>query len=141
MQGSVIYQDILQQGKRLGRQEGRREGEIKLILRLLTRRLGELNPTLIEQIQGLPTFALEDLGEVLLDFSGVTDLVTWLEPQQRREGEVAVIIRLLNRRFGEIESHQIRRIRELSSEQLELLAEALLDFTKITDLVTWLEQP
>ncbi|MCA1994782.1 MAG: DUF4351 domain-containing protein, partial [Coleofasciculus sp. S288] len=140
MQGSVIYQDILQQGKRLGLREGQREGEIKLILRLLTRRLGELNPTLIEQIQALPTFALEELGEALLDFSQVTDLVAWLEPHQRREGEVAVIIRQLTRRLGEIEPSQIERVRELSSEQLAALAEALLDFTQVTDLITWLEQ-
>ena len=144
MRGSVIYQDILeqglQQGLQQGRREGRREGEVTLIVRQLTRRLGEINPALQQQIRALSTLALEELGEVLLDFSAVTDLVAWLAQQQRREGEVALIVRQLTRRFNEVEPSLIERVRELSIEQLETLAEALLDFSQISDLVTWLEQ-
>lgn len=136
MQGSVIYQDILQQGKRLGR----REGEANLILRLLTRRLGKIDPSLQQKIRGLSTISLEELGEALLDFSDIADLVAWLRRNDPREAQTSLIIRQLTRRLGEIEPSQIERVRELSSEQLEALAEALLDFTQVTDLVTWLEQ-
>jgi hypothetical protein len=54
-------------------------------------------------------------------------------------GEQQLIIRLLNRRIGEIESSFIDTIRTLTIDQLELLGEALLDFSSITDLEQWLE--
>jgi predicted transposase/invertase (TIGR01784 family) len=55
-----------------------------------------------------------------------------------REEAVSLILRLLNRRLGEISSTLSQQIRELSLEQLETLGEALLDFTSLTDLTTWL---
>jgi hypothetical protein len=55
------------------------------------------------------------------------------------KGEQQLIIRQLNRRIGEIESSFIDTIRTLSIEQLELLGEALLDFSSVTDLEQWLE--
>jgi predicted transposase/invertase (TIGR01784 family) len=58
--------------------------------------------------------------------------------QGRREEAVSLILRLLNRRLGEISSTLSQQIRELSLEQLETLGEALLDFTSLTDLTTWL---
>lgn len=60
--------------------------------------------------------------------------------RSRQKGEADLIIRQLNRRFGEIDSSLIERIQVLSSEQLEALGEALLDFSKVADLVVWLEQ-
>lgn len=48
--------------------------------------------------------------------------------------------RQLNRRFGEIGSSIIERIRVLSTEQLEALGEEFVDFSNISDLVAWLEQ-
>jgi predicted transposase/invertase (TIGR01784 family) len=77
MRESVIYQDILQEG----RQEGRKEGETALILRLLARRLGTVAvpPDVQERIRGLSIAQLEDLAEALLYFSQPTDLMNWLE--------------------------------------------------------------
>ena len=49
-----------------------------------------------------------------------------------------LIIRLLNRRVGEIESSLIQKVQELSVEQLEELGEALLDFTSVVELESWL---
>ncbi|BBD57449.1 hypothetical protein NIES2109_02150 [Nostoc sp. HK-01] len=59
--------------------QGIQQGEAKLILRLLNRRLGEVNPQLQAQIQGLSSAELEDLGEALLDFTTTTDLEAWFE--------------------------------------------------------------
>lgn len=77
MRESVIYQDILQEG----RQEGRQEGETALILRQLTRRLGTVAvpQEVQERIRGLSIAQLEDLAEALLDFSQPMDLMNWLE--------------------------------------------------------------
>ncbi|QSJ19292.1 Rpn family recombination-promoting nuclease/putative transposase [Nostoc sp. UHCC 0702] len=57
-----------------------------------------------------------------------------------KQGEERVIILLLNRRFNAIDTSLIERVRGLSTEQLENLAEALLDFTDVSDLETWLTQ-
>jgi predicted transposase/invertase (TIGR01784 family) len=78
MQQSVIYQEILQEGEQVGEQRGAlREGQ-SLILRLLTRRIGDMSPEIRSQVQSLPLDQLEALGEALLDFSEPEDLVTWL---------------------------------------------------------------
>ncbi|WP_027401560.1 DUF4351 domain-containing protein [Aphanizomenon flos-aquae] len=55
------------------------------------------------------------------------------------QGEQQLIFRQLNRRFGEIELSFIETIWTLSIEQLELLGEALLDFSSIIDLEQWLK--
>ncbi|MEA5502444.1 DUF4351 domain-containing protein [Halotia wernerae UHCC 0503] len=47
---------------------------------------------------------------------------------------------LLNRRFGEFDSSLIDRVKVLSTEQLEALGEAFLDFSTISDLEAWLDQ-
>ncbi|MGH1393534.1 MAG: DUF4351 domain-containing protein [Trichormus sp.] len=62
--------------------EGNKQGEERLVLRLLNRRLGEINQSLIESIQRLSIEQLENLGEALLDFSNIADLETWLNQQQ-----------------------------------------------------------
>jgi hypothetical protein len=56
------------------------------------------------------------------------------------EGETLLIIRQLNRRIGQIESRLIDKIQKLPIEKLETLGEDLLDFTKVEDLETWLNQ-
>ncbi|QZZ23606.1 DUF4351 domain-containing protein [Leptothermofonsia sichuanensis E412] len=49
-------------------------------------------------------------------------------------------MQLLTRRFGQLEADLQARIQVLSREELEVLGEALLDFSQITDLDRWLEQ-
>ena len=58
----------------------------------------------------------------------------------RLEGESALILRLLQRRFGAVDEVLAARIQSLEIEQLESLAEALLDFTALNDLVLWLNR-
>jgi predicted transposase/invertase (TIGR01784 family) len=58
----------------------------------------------------------------------------------KRDGESEVIIRQLNRRCGNLSESLIAQVRSLSIPQLEALGEALLDFTGINDLETWLNQ-
>ena len=54
----------------------------KLVLRQLNRRVGTLEPSLEERIRELPLDRVEALGEDLLDFSDMSDLVNWLEQAQ-----------------------------------------------------------
>ncbi len=63
---------------REAKEEGRQEGESALILRLLSRRIGEVTPEQRSQIQALSINQLEALGEALLDFTKPGDLEEWL---------------------------------------------------------------
>ncbi|MDD1426503.1 DUF4351 domain-containing protein, partial [Dolichospermum sp. ST_sed6] len=69
---------LYQRNREQAKEEGRQEGEKNLILRLLHRRIGEIDSLLIERITGLSIEQLENLGEALLDFSSVADLEAWL---------------------------------------------------------------
>ena len=70
MRESVIYQDILQKGNK--------QGEQRTIIRLLNRRFGEIDSSLIDKIRMLTIEQLDNLADVLLDFADIADLVTWL---------------------------------------------------------------
>jgi predicted transposase/invertase (TIGR01784 family) len=70
-----VYREAEQEGNVKGRQE-EAQG---LILRLLKRRVGNISIDLEARIKTLPLAQLEELGEALLDFSQMTDLVAWLE--------------------------------------------------------------
>ena len=67
-----------QRGKREGRQEGEQIGESRLVLRQLTRRIGDVTPALQSQVQALTLAQLESLGEALLDFTAPSDLEDWV---------------------------------------------------------------
>ena len=56
----------------------------------------------------------------------------------RQEGEAAVTLRLLNRRCGPLTDTSTAQIKLLPLEQLEALADALLDFQGPADLAAWL---
>lgn len=61
----------------------RLEGEVKqgqtLILRLLKRRVGNLSIEMEARIKALSLAQLEELGEALLDFTQMGDLLKWLD--------------------------------------------------------------
>ena len=59
----------------------------------------------------------------------------------RQEECVSLILRLLRRRFGAVDTAQMARIERLTLEQAEALAEDLLDFQIPADLKAWLEKP
>jgi predicted transposase YdaD len=66
-----VYREAEQQGELKGQQE--------LVIRQLKRRVGNVSIDLEAQIKTLPLAQLEELGEELLDFSQMADLVAWLE--------------------------------------------------------------
>ena len=59
--------------------------------------------------------------------------------QKVREEALQLVKRLFQRRTGAVNQQLQQRINQLSVEQLENLAVALLDFSNEADLVTWLE--
>ncbi len=86
MKDSVIYQEILKEGEDKGLQKGiekgLKQGEKQLVIRLMTKKLGNLSSELTGKIESLSLEQLDNLAESLLDFSSMSDLVLWLEINQ-----------------------------------------------------------
>jgi Domain of unknown function (DUF4351) len=78
MQLSPLYLAEIQAAEDRGRQIGERREEV-LITRLLNRRVGDISLQIQEKIKSLPLEKLDDLGEALLDFTGIEDLTAWLD--------------------------------------------------------------
>ena len=70
----------------------------------------------------------------------VMQIVTsWME-QGIEQGAHAVILRLINRKFGQITSDLTEKVQALSFSQTESLSESLLDFESLGELTEWLNQ-
>ena len=72
-------QEGIQEGRQAGMQEGIKAGQRALILRMLERRLGVVNPDVVSRIGELSVEQLESLVEELVEFSSLSDLMVWLE--------------------------------------------------------------
>jgi hypothetical protein len=59
--------------------------------------------------------------------------------QGKHEEALALVLRLLRRRVGSLDAVYEEQIRQLPLEALEELSEALLDFTQVADVATWLQ--
>jgi Domain of unknown function (DUF4351) len=73
------------------------------------------------------------------------DLIMQLSPlyletiqAAKEQGKTEILMRQLKRRCGKIPVETVTRIQQLNVVQLEDLGEALLDFTSLADLETWL---
>ncbi len=69
-------------GERIGYERGKEEGKHEqgrtLILKILQKRLGELPQQARSHIQDLSLNQLDALGDALLDFTSIADLLNWL---------------------------------------------------------------
>ena len=70
-----FYQQVLE----IGEKKGRLEGESELLLRLLTRRCGNLPLKHTNRVRSLSIPQLESLGEPLLDCKNIADFDQWLD--------------------------------------------------------------
>jgi hypothetical protein len=68
--------------EKLAMEKGRQEiieQEMSLIIRLLKRKVGNFSPELQTKIRSLSIEKLDNLGESLLDFNSLQDLIFWLD--------------------------------------------------------------
>ena len=79
LEDSSVYQYIVHKGLEQGLEQGRQQEACTLVLRLLERRCGPLQPDERATISSLPLERLEALVDVVLDFQGTNDLLRWLE--------------------------------------------------------------
>jgi Domain of unknown function (DUF4351) len=59
-------------------EQGQESATRGLVIKLLTRKLGNLSPELLARVNGLSLDRVEALAEDLLDFTSVGDLERWL---------------------------------------------------------------
>ena len=59
--------------------------------------------------------------------------------ESREEGATRVIVRLLEKRFGQLSERNLTAIRTLSVEESETLVEAQIDFDNLSDFESWLD--
>ena len=118
---------------------------LSTVLTMLFELFPTLTPEEIMVIAGIPTDQLlhTRAAQDLLD-RGRQEGEAQGEARGRQEGEAQgeakVTLRLLNRRCGPLSEATTARIQALPLQQLELLADALLDFSGPTDLAAWLEE-
>jgi predicted transposase YdaD len=60
--------------------------------------------------------------------------------QGRQEEAIKLVLRILAKKFREVPTQLSRQIEDLSLQNLEALADALLDFDSLDDLVSWLQR-
>ncbi|MGI0482173.1 DUF2887 domain-containing protein [Geminocystis sp. CENA526] len=72
---------------------------------------------------------------------GRTEGIQLGRTEATQEAEANMVIRLLNRRCGNLNDDLLAKVRSMSIPQLESLGEALLDFEGISDLENWLNNP
>ena len=69
----------------------------------------------------------------------IMQITTSWEEKGRLEEKLAISLRLLNRKLGDLSKETTNRIKSLESSQLDSLTDDLLDFQSIDDLHNWLE--
>jgi len=102
-----------------------------VVLPMLVQRFPQLTEEQIMVIAGIPR-------EEIRHTRAVQDWLAEGRQEGEARGEAKVTLRQLNRRCGPLSEANTAQIRALPLEQLEALADALLDFQGPTDLVAWL---
>ena len=74
-----IVTSWMERGIEQGMEQGQKGEALTLVLRQLSRRVGNLNPELESAISELSLTQLETLAEALLEFNSLQDLQQWLE--------------------------------------------------------------
>ncbi|WP_255017417.1 DUF4351 domain-containing protein [Cyanobium sp. A2C-AMD] len=102
-----------------------------VVLPMLVQRFPELTEDQIMVIAGIPR-------EEIRHTRAVQDWLAEGRQEGEARGEAKVTLRLLNRRCGPLTGATTTQIQALPLEQLEVLADALLDFQGPADLAAWL---
>jgi predicted transposase/invertase (TIGR01784 family) len=134
-QDTRVYKEIKEEGRQEERQEALKR-EQAFVMRLLTRKVGNLPEAKSLQVQQLSFQQLEDLGEALLDFDQLTDLDTWLNQLTTKQIDLS---KSLTQTLGTLEDAISEQVKALSLSQLAQLETTYRNFTSVNDLTDWLQ--
>jgi predicted transposase/invertase (TIGR01784 family) len=76
-----VYQEAREEGELRGEKRGLVKGQATMLLRLLNRKFGQINPSLRGKVNKLSAKQLENLAETLFDLETIADLSAWLKTQ------------------------------------------------------------
>ncbi|MGK7934046.1 MAG: Rpn family recombination-promoting nuclease/putative transposase [Microcystaceae cyanobacterium] len=116
------------------------QAKVEIIEPLTQKNVLNLIETII--IQKLPLKTTKEI-ETMLDLQDLKQTKVYQEGREEgreegeQQGEAKLVLRQLQRRFGEIPETVQETIKGLSIEQLEELGIALLDFNSQSDLLNW----
>jgi len=74
-----VYQEARAEGEQRGEQRGLIKGQATMLLRMLSRKFGQITPSLRGKVNKLSTKQLENLAEALFDLETIADLNNWLK--------------------------------------------------------------
>ena len=70
-----------------GRKQGERRGVLKVLLRFITSRFGKPDQDLEDRIRNLSDAELDNLSDIIFDFSDLSDLTLWLYQHEAVESK------------------------------------------------------
>jgi predicted transposase YdaD len=142
---AMLGLDLTQEPRaiREAKEEGREEAErplrylrsSALILRQLTRKLGQLNQPMHDRLMRLSAAALESLGDALLDFTTLADLEIWFKQNPIWLGQ-----QLSQRLQQELPATTVAQLAALPPSVLEAISNDLPDIASWADLEQRLTQ-
>jgi predicted transposase/invertase (TIGR01784 family) len=112
--------------------EPERQGIIDLVVTIMAYRFSQMSRVEVEAMLGLTLQETRVYQEARAEGEEIG------EQRGRQEAGRSLVLRQLMRRLGLVPDEVRSRIATLSIEQLENLAEALLDFSTLDDLLDWL---
>jgi predicted transposase/invertase (TIGR01784 family) len=130
---TMLGLDLTQEPRAI--REAKEEAERSLILRQLTRKLGELDGPMRDRLMRLSVTALESLGDALLDFTTLADLETWFKQNPVWMGQ-----QLSQQLSQALPEATAAKLAALSPSALAALSDALPEITSWADLEQWLSR-
>jgi predicted transposase/invertase (TIGR01784 family) len=118
----------------MAKTEAEFQKQFQLIQAILKSKFPQLTIEEIIAMFDLKTATISDEPDSYQEF------VKIFEKRGKQEGESELVIRLLNRRCGNLPIILENQVRSLSIPQLESLGDALLDFQSLADLENWFQQ-
>ena len=134
VQAPELVKTLLDRTKTEVENDREKQGIIELLETVLLSKFSQLSRQEIEAM-----FLVSDIKQTRVYQEAKQEGREEGREEGRQNGEMVLLIRQLSKRFGKLKDIYIENIKGLNIEQLEKLGEALLDFTDINDLETWLK--
>ena len=133
-QAPELVKTLLDRTKTEVENDREKQGIIELLETVLLSKFSQLSRQEIEAM-----FLVSDIKQTRVYQEAKQEGRQEGREEGKQNGEMILLIRQLSKKFGKLKDIYIENINSLNIEQLEKLGEALLDFTDINDLETWLK--
>jgi predicted transposase/invertase (TIGR01784 family) len=134
VQAPELVKTLLDRTKTEVENDREKQGIIELLETVLLSKFSQLSRQEIEAM-----FLVSDIKQTRVYQEAKQEGRQEGREEGKQNGEMILLIRQLSKKFGKLKDIYIENINSLNIEQLEKLGEALLDFTDINDLETWLK--